>query len=49
MSTSTADILRIVEDALRVREELHARGVPAGDTAVMVGCALGVMLAGGGR
>jgi hypothetical protein len=47
--TSTAHIIQVVDDALAARTELVARGLPPLDVLVITGCALGVMLSGGGR
>jgi hypothetical protein len=43
----TAQIMTTVDQILAAREELLARGLPAGDVLVIVGCALGVQLSGG--
>lgn len=42
----TASIMHTVDVILAAREELIARGLPAGDVSVIVGCALGVQLGG---
>lgn len=44
---NTAQIMTTVDQILAAREELIARGLPAGDVLVMCGCALGVQLSGG--
>lgn len=44
---TTAQVMADVEDLLAYRAELLARGVPPGDTLVIIGCALGVRIAGG--
>jgi hypothetical protein len=38
--------MTIVDKTLATREELLARGLPAGDVLVIIGCALGVQLSG---
>ena len=48
MKISVAQIQQDVDDLLAYRAELLARGVPPGDVLVVIGCALGVRIAGGG-
>jgi hypothetical protein len=44
---STAQVMQDVDDLLAYQEELLARGLPAGATLIVIGCALGVRMSGG--
>ena len=48
MKISVAQIQQDVDDLLASRAELLGRDLPPGDVMVMIGCALGVRMAGGG-
>jgi len=44
---SATQIVQDIEDLLSYRDQLLSRGVPPGDVMVIIGCALGIRIAGG--